>query len=116
MSKTHRAGLIVLGVLSVLDVLMPLLTDGSHPPLAVAVAAAILGLASVVLIVPAWRGARRAAVGLIALRALSALAAVPAVAVPDVPSPVILLAGTWMLLTVVGIALVLVPHRTAGAR
>ncbi|TWP50411.1 hypothetical protein FKR81_19725 [Lentzea tibetensis] len=116
MSRSTRAGLIVLGVLSVLDLLLPLLTDGEHPPMAIALVAAALGLASLVLVVSAWRGATRAVVPLVVLRALSALGAVPAAVVPGVPQPAIIAAGAGVLLTAVGIVLVLASRVTAGAR
>ena len=79
MSRSLRAGLIVLGVLSVLDLLTPLVTDGEHPPMAIALGSAVIGLASLVLAVSAWRGAMRAVLPLVVLRALSAISAVPAV-------------------------------------
>lgn len=116
MSRSTRAGLIVLGVLSALDLLLPLLTDGEHPPMAIALVAAALGLASLVLVVSAWRGARRAVVPLVVLRTLSALAAVPAAIVPGVPQPVVLAAGAGVLVTAVGIVLVLANRVTAGVR
>lgn len=116
MSRSTRAGLLVLGFLSVLDLVVPLLTDGDHPPMAVAVAAALLGAVSLALVVAAWRGARRAVPGLLVLRALSALSAVPAAVTPGVPGPVLALAGAVVPATIAGAALVLVPRHTAGAR
>ncbi len=116
MSRSTRAGLLVLGFLSVVDLFVPLLTDGDHPPMAVAVAAALLGAVSLALVVAAWRGARRAVPWLLVLRALSALSAAPAAVTPGVPGPVLVLAATGVLATIAGAALVLVPRRTAGAR
>jgi hypothetical protein len=115
-SRSFRAGLIVLGVLSVFDLLLPLLTDGEHPPIAVALVAAALGLASLVLIVSAWRGATRAVIPLIVLRVLSAISAVPAVFVAGVPQAVVLAAGAGVLVTIVGITLVLATRIRAGVR
>src|SRR5689334_25148579 len=60
-----RTGLLILGLLSVADLLLPLLTDGESPPVAVALVAAALGLASLVLVISAWRGARKAILPLI---------------------------------------------------
>ena len=54
-----RAGLAVFGVLSVGDIVTIALTDGEHPPYAVAVLGVLLGLASLALVVRAWRDARR---------------------------------------------------------
>ena len=50
MSSTYRAGLVVLGVLSLGDLAAPLLTDGETPPLSIALIGAGLGLASLILI------------------------------------------------------------------
>ncbi|GAB2808574.1 hypothetical protein [Lentzea nigeriaca] len=111
----YRAGLLVLGLLSVADLLLPLLTDGETPPIAVAIAAAALGLASLILVISAWRGARKAVLPLILLRALSAAAALPAFFEPAVPAPAIAAAGVVVLLTAVGATLVL-KGRTAVAR
>ncbi|MET9633829.1 hypothetical protein ABZX92_40865 [Lentzea sp. NPDC006480] len=102
-----RAGLVLLGLLSVADLLLPLLTDGEAPPMAVALVAAALGLASLVLVISAWRGARRAILPLIVLRGLSAVAAVPAFFEPGVPAPAIAAAAATIALTAVGAALTL---------
>jgi hypothetical protein len=112
-----RTGLVLLGLLSVGDLAGPLLTDGEHPPMSIALIGAALGLASLVLVVMAWRGARRAAVPLIVLRVLSALSAVPAFFAGDVPAAAVAAAAIIVVLTVIGTALLLVPARElAGAR
>lgn len=117
MSRTFRAGLIVLGVLSVGDLAGPLLTDGEHPPMSVALIGSALGLISLVLVVLAWRGARRAVVPLIALRLLSGLSAVPAFFAGDVPAAAMVAAGVTIALSVIGTALLLVPApELVGAR
>jgi hypothetical protein len=106
MSRSFRAGLVVLGVLSLLDVAGPLMTNGDNPPMSVALVGAVLGVASLVLVVLVWRGAKRAVLPLIVLRLLSALSAAPAFFVGDVPSAIRGLAAAIVLLTLVGIALV----------
>jgi hypothetical protein len=106
MSRSFRAGLGILGVLSLLDVAGPLLTDGDNPPMAVALVGALLGVASLVLVVLVWRGARRAVLPLVGLRLLSALSAAPAFFVGDVPGAIRGLAAAIVLLTLVGITLV----------
>jgi hypothetical protein len=111
MSPSFRAGLIVLGLLSAVDLTGPLFTDGEHPPMAIAIAGAVIGLASLVMIVFAARGSRRAAITLVVLRALSALSAVPAFYEPGVPPEARVLVGAAIVLTVVGIGLVLTPSR-----
>lgn len=110
-----RAGLLVLGLLSVADLLLPLLTDGESPPMAIALTAAALGLASLVLVISAWRGAHRAILPLIALRTLSVAAALPAFFAADVPAPAIAAAAATVLLTAAG-ATLLLKGRTAVAR
>jgi len=116
MSPTFRTGLGVLGLLSLADLATPLLSDGEHPPMAIALAGAVVGLASLVLIVFAARGSRPATIGLIVLRALSALSAAPAFLAPDVPAAAQIAAGVAIILTVLGIGLVLAPNRQAVAR
>jgi hypothetical protein len=111
-----RAGLIVLGVLSVLDLLLPLLTDGEHPPMAIALVTAVLGLLSLVLVVSAWRGATRAVLPLVLLRALSAIAALPALLVSDVPVEAVVAGSAAVLVTAVGVVLVLADRIKAGLR
>jgi hypothetical protein len=118
-SRSFRIGLILLGVLSALDLLAPLLTDGEHPPMAVALVASAIGLASLALVVSAWRGATRAVIPLVVLRLLSALAAVPAFFAPGVPGSVMGVAATGIAATILGVVLVLSGERrpvAAGAR
>ncbi len=79
MSYVYRAGLVVLGVLSLGDLAAPLLTDGQTPPMSIALIGAGLGLVSLILIVLAWRGRVAAAVGAVVVRLLSALTAVSGV-------------------------------------
>jgi hypothetical protein len=71
----------------------------------------VLGLVSIVLAVLAWRGRRAAAVGLGVVRVLSALTAVPAFYVTGVPAPIMAVAGTFIILTVVGVVLTLAGMR-----
>ena len=119
MSRTFRAGLVVFGLLSALDLAGPLMTDGEHPPMSIALVGSAIGLISLVLVVLAWRGARRAVVPLIVLRVLSALTAVPAFFVSDVPAAARAAAAVGVVLTALGTALVLKPSRqpsVVGAR
>ena len=110
-SAGYRAGLVVLGILSVGDLASPLLTDGQTPPMSIALIGSGLGLLSLVLIILAWRGRAAAAVGVVILRVLSALTAVPAFLFDGVPTVAKVLAGTLITLTVVGGVLVLVGVR-----
>lgn len=119
MSPSSRAGLVLLGLLSAIDLFLPLLTDGESPPMGVALVAAALGLASLPLIVSAWRGARRALLPLIVLRAVSAISAIPALLEADVPTGVSAGAAAGIAVSVVGIVLILPAARrpvSAGVR
>lgn len=113
MSRSFRTGLAVFGVLSLLDLLLPLLNDGEHPPMPIALVASLLGIASLALVVSAWRGAPRAVIPLVILRLVSALSAVPALFEPTVPPPVVGAAATGITLTVVASILVLGGARPA---
>ena len=107
MSTLYRSGIVLLGILSVIDLTAPLYTDGEHPPMIIAIVGSVLGLVSLVLAVLAWRGRAAAAVGLSMVRVLSALTAVPAFYVTGVPAPIMAVAGTFIVLTVVGVVLTL---------
>lgn len=107
MSTAYRAGLVVLGVLSAVDLAAPLLTDGETPPLVIALIGSGLGLLSLILIVLAWRGRVAAALGVVVLRLLSALTAVPAFLFDGIPTVPKVLAGIAITLTVIGSVLVL---------
>jgi hypothetical protein len=107
MSALYRSGVVLLGILSVIELTGPLTTDGQHPPMIIALIGSVLGLISVVLAVLAWRGRTAAAVGLCVLRVLSALTALPAFWVTGVPGPVVAVAGTSIMLTIVGVVLTL---------
>jgi hypothetical protein len=109
MSRSRTFGLAILGLLSLLDLAGPLLTDGDNPPMGVAIVGAVLGLASLVLIVYVARGASRAVAPLIVLRVLSALSALPAFFVGDVPAGIVSLAGSLVALTAVGVVMVVRP-------
>ncbi len=106
MSRSFRIGLVILGVLSLLDVAGPLMTNGDDPPMWVALADAAVGLASLACVWLAWRGRRRAVLPLAVLRLVSAASAAPAFFVSDVPAPVRVLAAGIVLLTLVAVAMV----------
>jgi len=107
MSKVpgRRAGLAILGLLSLGDMSTILLTDGETPPYAVAAAALVLGLVSLALVVRAFRRPSGSLRLLIGLRILSAVLAVPAFFVPDVPAGAQAAAAAVVVLTAVGVLL-----------
>jgi hypothetical protein len=106
MTRLYRAGLVVLGLLSLVSLASPLITDGQHPPMMIALIDAAVGLIGIILVILAWRGRLAAAIALIVVRLLSALTAVPAFLVPGVPTGPMIAAGFGIGLTVVGAALV----------
>jgi hypothetical protein len=107
MSGLFRAGLIVLGVMSLADLASPLLTDGQHPPMSIALIGSAAGLISLILVALAWRGRTAAAIALVVVRILSALTAVPAFSTPDVPAAAVVLAGIFLTVTLLGVVLTL---------
>jgi hypothetical protein len=107
--------LIVLGVLSLADLASPLITDGQHPPMFIALIGSALGLISIVLSILAWRGRPAAAIALIAIRLLSALTAVPAFTTPGVPTVPMILAGVFIALTLGGVVAILSGFRRVAA-
>lgn len=114
-SKMLVAGLLLLGLLSIGDVLAPVLTDGQTPPMSIALMASGLGLTSlacVYVIFAAGKGSRPALAVLVATRGVSALSAVPAFLVPEVPRIVQAMAGAGIALTVVGVVLTLGGRRS----
>lgn len=115
MSRSRITGLAILGVLSVLDVAGPLMTDGHNPPMSVALVGSAIGLASLVCLAYVLRGARRAMLPLVILRVVSAATAVPAFLVADVSAPIRALAGGIIVLTLVGVVLSWTPQRTRAA-
>lgn len=104
-STGRRVGLLILGLLSLADIPEVAVTDGKHPPYAVAALATVLGVVSLVLAVQAVRDPSRSLRLLIGLRILSAVSALPAFFVSDVPGAVRVLAGVFVLLTAVGVVL-----------
>jgi hypothetical protein len=104
--RPFRAGLVLLGLLSVLDV-AGLVLRRRASPYGVGVVGAVLGAASLLLLLPAWRGNRAAVLALVVMRAVAAITAVPAFFEPGVPVEIMALAGGIVLVTVVGCALVL---------
>ncbi len=106
MNPRIKAGLYLFGLLSVSDLVSLPLSDGKNPPLVVGIVGAILGLASLVLVVRSLRDPSRPLRLLVGLRVLSTLTALPAFVVGDVPGAVRVLAAVFVALTAVGVVLV----------
>jgi hypothetical protein len=105
-SRSRRAGITLLGLLSLGDVVTIFVTDGKSPPYAVAALATVLGLASLFLVARAWRNPAGSIRLLIGLRTLSAVTALPAFFVNDVPAAATVAAAAVVVLTVVGVLLI----------
>jgi hypothetical protein len=106
MTRSFRTGLVLLGVVSVLDVLGVLFTDGDHPPMYIALIGTALGLASLGCVAAAWRGRRQALLPLVVLRLASVVTAIPAFFVDDVPAGIVVFAAAFVAVSLVGVALV----------
>ncbi|MDQ2708180.1 MAG: hypothetical protein M3Z25_11320 [Actinomycetota bacterium] len=112
MAKTPLVGLVLLGLLSVFDVLSPVVfpmpgpgQDG--PPPWIIWLGVVLGLVSLALIALLVRGGGRSvAAGLVACRVLSALTGVPAFFVNGVPGWVVSTVAVFTALTLIGCVLI----------
>jgi hypothetical protein len=100
------SGLYLFGLLSLADLALLPLSDGKHPPLAVGIIGALLGLASLVLVVRSLQDPRRPMRLLVGLRVLSALTELPAFVVDDVSVGVRAGAAAFVALTAVGVVLI----------
>lgn len=106
MNTSTRTGLILLGLLSLGDIAGLALTDGQHPPYAVAALGAALGVGSLYFLARAWQGSRAALRPLFAMRIVSALTAIPAFFIGDVPTAALVVATAIVVLTAVSVFLV----------
>ncbi|GGT37049.1 hypothetical protein ACFFV7_27970 [Nonomuraea spiralis] len=88
--------------------------DGEHPPVAVAVAGAVLGVVTLVGVVLAWRGSRAGVVAVIVSRLLPGLSAVPAFFADGVPGEAVAVAGVGVVLTLGCVVLVAPALRSRG--
>ncbi|PZH07927.1 hypothetical protein C1I97_17085 [Streptomyces sp. NTH33] len=114
MNRTRllATGLVLSGLLGLVDVISLPFGDGEHPPFVVAVVGAVLGLITLVGAVLAWRGSRAGAVAVIVTRLLSGLSAVPAFFADDVPGALVGAVAFALLVTLAGVALVASALRT----
>jgi len=105
-SNPYRIALVTLGLLSLVDIASPLMTDGDYYPMAVALVCSAIGVASLVCVILVWRGATRAVLPLVTLRLVSAVTAVPALIVAEVPGGIRAFAAIFVLMTLVACATV----------
>jgi FtsH-binding integral membrane protein len=104
--KTFITGLVLAGLLALGDLSTPIFTDGEHPPMAIALAGAALGLLTVIGMVLAWRGSRGGITTIIVTRLLSAVTALPAFFVDDVPGAAQAAAAIGLVATVACVAFI----------
>ena len=97
----------MLALLSVNDIAGLALTDGKHPPRSIAAIGAALGVASLVLIVRAWRGegGPNGLRALVVLRVVSAVTALPAFFASGVPAAALVDAAGIVVLTALAVVL-----------
>lgn len=112
----RRAGLSLLGLLSLGDLSTLAPTDGSTPPYAVAALDAVLGAVCLYLVVRALRSAAYPLHVLVSLRVLSAVTALPAFVISDVPAAPRAAAAVVVVLTAAGVLLVGRSRTTVVAR
>jgi hypothetical protein len=113
--RTLRIGLVLAAVLAVLSAIpaVDVGSDGSGwdaVAIAVAVLAVVVLLGTLGLLVPAWRGNRRAALGVAVLALVAILPILPAfvlVAAGEIPAMAAAAAGVGLLLQVLAAVLVL---------
>ncbi len=104
-TPAQRAGLWLLGLLSLGDLTTIVFTDGSSPPYAIAALDALVGALSAYLVVRALRDPAYPLRLLVGLRILSAVTALPAFVVSDVPAAAKIAAALVVVLTAVGVLL-----------
>lgn len=105
-SASTKSGLVICVLLGVVDIVsLGGLGADSGPPVGIVLLGAVLGVITLAGARMAWRGDRRGAIAVIVSRAISALTALPAFFVDDVPDWVPPFAGVFVVLSIVGIAL-----------
>jgi hypothetical protein len=106
-STATRWGLALLALLSLNDIAGLALTDGKHPPRSIAAIGAALGVASLALIVRAWRGqgGQNGLRALLVLRVISAVTALPAFFASGVPAAALVDAVAIVVLTALAVLL-----------
>lgn len=113
-SKMLTAGLVVLGLMSVGNLMAPVLSGGGQPPPFVAFSLMALGAVGLACIVGVRKGSRIALTVLVATGALSALLAAPALFATHASGGSKAVAGTLAAAALIGMALVLAGRRTSA--
>jgi hypothetical protein len=107
-SRPYTAGLCICALLAVADLIGLIgLNAADAPPVPVTVMSAVLGLMTLVVLRPAWRGEARGLTTVLITRVLSALLGVPAFFVDSAPAWAGPLVAASLALTAVAVALLL---------
>jgi len=101
----RTTGLVIAGLLSMVDLVLAVTGDGEYPPRAITLTGAVLAVATIVGIVLALRGRRTGVWIVVVARGLSAMAAIPAFFIGDVPSAAVAGAAAVVVLTVAALVL-----------
>jgi len=111
-SGANKAGLVLLALAAVANLVPITPKDEPGPPTEVLIAAAVLGLVALIGVVVAWsRNNRKAALVAVGVSILNALLAVPAFFEPGIPAWLQAVAGVFIAWTVAAVALTLAPNR-----
>jgi hypothetical protein len=105
--RTLHFGLILAALLGLADVATLVTGDGDYPPTAVAIAATVLGVATLIAVVFGWRGNRLALAVVLVTRVLSAIGAAPGLFVEDVPTAVRIVVVAVIALTLISLLMIL---------
>jgi hypothetical protein len=112
LTKRNKVGLVLAGLLGLSDVAavaMPTGDGDDGPPFAIVVVGALLGLITLIALVPAFRNGSRGAIRVIAgARIISAITALPAFFV-DIPTELKVTTAVVVVLTVAVVVMILNP-------
>jgi len=113
LSIRNKIGLVLAGILGVADIaglaaIGQPASGEEGPPVPVLIAAAILGVVTLIAMVYTWRSGNRVGARVVAgSRILSAITSVPAFFIDDVSAGLIALAAGGIIVTLIAVALVL---------
>jgi hypothetical protein len=107
-NKIGLAIAVLLAIADVVSAFMPTPDGEDGPPYAILLICGVLGVITLVAVVPAWRGNRSAARLAVGARILSALTSLPAFFV-DIPAGLLVAVSVSIVLTVVCAVLILAP-------
>lgn len=109
-------GLVLAGLLSIVDLILAVAGDGEYPPRAITLTGAALAVATFVGIAFAVRGRRVGVWTVIVARGLSAVGAIPAFVIGDVPPAAVAAAAAVVVITVVTLVLLVPALRNPDRR